>query len=423
MKKIFNILSLCMVCLLLLPACSKENMFDMDNYDGPVGTLKKPAVDVNTGETLVKSGTDVDLNSFIVDVTANGKTYYSGSMKDMPEVLTLPVGTGYTVNVHSPENPAAEWESPYYTGTQTFDIAENDITEIEPVVCKLGNVKVTVVFEPALLALMEDDCQVKVETGNGASLIFGKNETRSGHFRYETEGDNNTLVATFTGTVDENYENNFRTYTQLAPGNHYVITYRLHGLDPEVPEINGTITLGAIVDAEVTRKDLTVNIDDEDELLADNERPGQGEDPNPPTPPTPGDNNPPAINITDGISWTQPNIVPSSGMEIKVTVHSDHPDGIKAFTVDIDSETLTDDVLTGVGLASHLDLVNPGNLAQGLTDLHFPINVGGQQDPDVMDITEFTKLLGIYGAATHKFTLTVTDGYGTTKKTLTLVSQ
>jgi len=435
MKKIFNILSVMLAAVLLLPACSKEEPFDNDDTDSgkPRSSVSfkkiKDDSEVNSIETIVRSETAaaVELNAFMVEVTSGDKNYYSGTLGDMPEVMTLPVGEGYKVTVHSPENPDAAWDTPYYEGSQTFDVKENEITYVEPVVCKLANVKVSILFDPELLPLMGDDCKVTVETGTGATLTFDKNETRSGFFRYAEAEGQATLVATFSGTVDENYEENFRTYTAVAPGNHYMITYSLHGVDPLDPDRNGKVTLGLVVDSNVTRDNLNVNVEHDDPTISDTDRPQEGD--GPVTPPDDPDKSAPTVtcsgDLTDDVAWTQSHVVPADGMEIKVTVHSESAKGITVFTVDIDSDTLTEEVLSadGIGLGTHLDLVNPGSMAVGLQSLGLPINVGGMTDPPVMDITAFTKLLGIFGPATHKFIITVGDANGTTKKTLTLVSE
>lgn len=426
MKKIYFLITM-MMSLLLLPGCEKDNIFGGDDDGKPMQDVSfarfKNNAEVNTGEKVVRSASAVDINPFVVEVAGTtGKTYYNGTFEALPEILTMPVGEGYTVNVHSPENPDAAWDSPYYAGSVTFDVKENEVTDVPTVVCVLSNVKVSVVFDSSLIPYMESDCKVKVETGNGASLEFIQGETRSGFFRYEAGEGTATLVATFTGTVDENYEENFRTYTEVAPGNHYIITYTLHGVEPTEPDRTGSINQGVVVDANVITENLTVNVTPDDPLLTDNERPVESDPNDPPVPPVTG-GSAPTVDINDGVSWTSPNIVPADGMTIQVTVHSDHDAGITAFTVDIESDVLDADTLESVGLASHLDLVNPGQFADGLSGLGFPINVGGQKDPAVMDISQFTIMLNALGAGTHKFKITVTDGYGTTTKTLTLVTK
>ncbi|MBD5231874.1 MAG: DUF4493 domain-containing protein [Bacteroidales bacterium] len=425
MNKIYSLIAL-LLTVMILPGCEKENIFGNDDEGKLMQEVSfarfKQGAEVNTGEKIVRAAAAVDLNPFIVEVTgANGKTYYNGTFEALPEILTMPVGEGYSVSVHSPENPAAAWDTPYYAGSAKFDVKENEVTDVPTVVCTLANVKVSVVFDSSLLPLMESDCQVKVETGDGASLIFKKDETRSGFFRYEADGsDQATLVATFTGTVDENFEQNFRTYTSVAPGNHYIITYTLHGVEPDVPDQSGYINHGVTVDANVTREDLTVNITPDDPILPDTDRPTEGD--KPVVPPVTG-GNAPSVDLNEPVKWNTPNDVPADGMTVQVTVHSEHSAGITAFTVDIESDVLDADTLETVGLASHLDLVTPGKFEEGLKSLGFPVNVGGMQDPDVMDISQFTIMLSALGAGTHKFKVTVTDGYGTTQKTLILVTK
>ena len=104
-------------------------------------------------------------------------------------------------------------------------------------------------------------------------------------------------------------------------------------------------------------------------------------------------------------------------MECKLFVTS--TTGITAFDVDIISDKLTPEELEGVGLAAHMDLVNPGSLEEPLSGLGFPVNVGGEKSVE-FNITGFLPMLGALGAAEHTFKLTVTDETGTTEKELKL---
>ncbi len=102
-------------------------------------------------------------------------------------------------------------------------------------------------------------------------------------------------------------------------------------------------------------------------------------------------------------------------------ITSEAPDGISAFTVDIKSDTLTPDVLEDVNLSDHLDLINPGDMAEDLQNLGFPVGneVKGAKSL-TFDISGFGGLLGMLGAGEHEFKLTITDANGTTVKTLRL---
>lgn len=427
MKKILNIATLLLVALAgVFTSCDKENPFNPEP-DGGQGTVnfKKMMVEVQNEENIIKAPATraaVDVSSFVVTVTDTRTQIaaWSGTYGTMPEVMILPVGN-YEVTVNSGYNPDADWDSPYFDGKQTFTIADGAITTVDPVVCKLSNVKVTVIFDEKLKAVMGDDCKVTVVACDRGRLEFGKEETRSGYFKFvEVAGSQPTMVATFSGTVDENQEDNFRTYTELKPGNHYKITYTLKGVNPDVPDQTGTVTPGVYVDATVQRVDMTIDVNIEDDIIPDDQRPGEGDDPDNPDPPVPG-GDAPSITANDGISFDRPNTV-TEGMVAEITVHSSAEGGITGFTVDIDSNTLTADELANVGLSSHLDLVNPGDLAGSLAGLGFPVNVGGQTDPETMKLTQFLPMLQVLGPGDHKFILKVTDANGTTVKTLELIT-
>lgn len=427
MKKLFNIFALLLMGFAgVVSSCDKEEPFVIqpDSKGSGQVSFRKMLVEVQNEENIVRSAT-VDVNTFRVTVT-NTRTQepaWAGTYGEMPEVLTLPVGN-YEVVVNSDSNPDAEWESPYFEGKQSFVIAEDAITTVDPVVCKLANVKVTVIFDDSLKAVMGQDCKVTVMACDNGRLEYLPSESRSGYFKFiEKAGSTPTMIATFSGTVDENYEENFRTYTAVKPGNHYKITYTLKGVNPNVPEASGTITPGIYVDSQVTTVDMTIDVVVDDDILNDDMRPNEGdkEDPSTPDDPvTPGAETP-QITLNPGLSFDSPNtVVPD--MEAVIYVHSSHPAGLTGFTVDIESTTLTKDVLEGVELTDHLDLVNPGIYNDKLKGLGFPTYVEGQTDPSPMSLTDFLPMLEALGAGTHKFHLNVTDANGTTKKTLTFIT-
>ncbi len=100
--------------------------------------------------------------------------------------------------------------------------------------------------------------------------------------------------------------------------------------------------------------------------------------------------------------------------------------GIADMVIDIDSDILTADVLADVGLASHLDLINPGELAEPLTDLGFPTGDAVKNQTSLsFDISLFMGILADFGASGDSyyadFILKVTDNNGvSTTKTLQL---
>lgn len=424
MKRLYNIFAVMFLTLIAATSCSKEEPFDYNNDEkdafGQV-SMKKMLVEITNEENVVRSS--IDVGTFIVAIEKNGVAVNTYQYKDMPEILTLPVGD-YSVKVKSHNVEAAAWDSPYFEGSESFTIEENKIAEVTTVVCKLANVRVTVNYDAKLKAVMGADCKVNVVVGQNGMLDFVKEETRSGYFEY-VEG-SSTMVATFSGTVEDNYEENFRTYVDVAPGNHYIITYTLHTPGGDVPEPEGTITAGLIVDATVTSEDMTINVDSEDEILTDDERPTEGdesgedpEDPNDPVNPEDPDKPAPSVEAQDPITFDSPNVVTASSTVV-INVTSEAENGIEVFEVNIVSDILTPEELQAVGLTDKLDLVNPGEYEEALIGLGFPVNVGGSKELSV-DISQFMGLLAVLGSGSHDFVLTVGDANGTTVKTLTLV--
>ena len=218
---------------------------------------------------------------------------------EMPEVITLPVGT-YTVRARSGEVQPVAWDAPYFEGERQFTVKSKEITEVETIECKLANVRVSILYAEDLLQQMGDDCKVTVVMGDNASIEFSKNETRSAYFAYVPGS--NTLVATFTGTVGNETREDFKAYTDVAPANHYKITY--HFKKPDLPDDEGSITFnGVTIDATVTSEDLRVNVDPgEEEIIDPSDRPSEGGDePGPgPGPDQPGDKTAPQVIIPEG---------------------------------------------------------------------------------------------------------------------------
>jgi hypothetical protein len=357
------------------------------------------------------------VQDFTVQIIKDGAVVNSYLYAEMPSVIELPVGE-YTATASLGDAEGVGFDAPYYKGSTTFTVRENDITEVNTIECKLSNVKVTIIYSDDLKAAMADDAKVTVLVGENSTLDFGKNETRSGYFGYVENS--NTMVATFSGAVDGVSETNSRVYTDVAPGTHYRITYTLHkpGSDPNAA---GTIVPGLKVDARVEVVDVNYNYDPEDgDRPTDDSRPNEGDNSGDNTgggqggDTTTGEG--PTVTAQAPISLDILNeVTPSSTVVVNATSET----GITVFQVDIISDTLTPEVLTQVKLDSHLDLVNPGSLEAAIASLGLPVNVGGAKSV-TFDVSSFMSLLAIYGDASHEFKLTVGDASGTVVKSLRL---
>lgn len=397
------------------------------NWTPPVGDegkldLSSVQIINDDAEKLVKneqSRADEPDASYIIEVYKAGETTPTNSWTygTMPEIVALEKGD-YRIEVESHKVAKAEWEKPYFKGSQTFSITPNQITQVEAVTCHFSSIKVTITVEDDLKALLSDDATFTVIANDEGELVYGKNETRAGYF--EAVDGSNTMIVKFKGTLGNSVvEENF-PFTDIEAGQYRDIVFKTKN-GPQPPQPSGDVNVGGIdIDASYTDRDIDGNVTYEEEVI-DGERPGKEDPKDPVGPDNPDDPTPPA---TDPIKFTSTtldlegvNQASEFGEGLKaavVNIHSDKP--LEHLEVTIDSETLTADVLGGVGLTSKFDLAEPGDLATGLSSIGLPIGdqVVGKNDV-TFDVTQFIPLLGIYGSANHNFILVVTDAEGNTK--------
>lgn len=376
-----------------------EESKDVVEGEGQISFAEvKLSVNVNV---TTKGNAPVETGDYIVQIysTKNNllvKEYPKFS--EMPEIITLEVGD-YRIEVLSHKIQLAEWEKPFYKGTQEFSIRKDEVTVIKPIECTLQNIMVTLAFSDDLKSLLRGDESVTVTVGKGELNFNGEaiSSGRAGFFQAAEVS--NIIVAKFQGTVDGEWTQITKSFINVKGGEHRNITFNL-----DIPSV-GDMALGLRLNAYCTRIDLTSWIDPGKETILP-------EDPSV----NPGPGNAPTIvgegfNIMDEIE-----VEKDETKTIIVNITADN--GIQNLKVKIDSETLTSAILNDVGLSSEFDLANPGSakLEEGLRGLGFPVKdeVVGKK-AIVFDITNFTPLLGIYGLASHNFIITVVDQAGNTK--------
>lgn len=420
MKKYINIL-LGVIAVLVVTSCSKESLFGDPSTIG-TGRFYSSALDISLanengprdvhGRRVPKAAPAV--NDFTVEFFRNGEETPRESFKysEMPEVITLPAGD-YVVRASYGDNPSASWEAPYYKGETTFTLVPDDIVDdVEPIVCRFCNVRVSITFDSALMEAMSSDSKVTVKVGESGYLDFtAADMERSGYFAYVE--DSHTLAATFTGSIGGAPSSETKVYDNVQPGSHYKITFRLHDAGDEDP---GDINVGGItVDASVITDDMNVDVESGESNIEDDLRPKEDEEPI--TPPDPG-KEAPSITAQAPLDIDKVNDVREKDTVI-LNVESFADGGITGFVVVIDSPILTPDELESVGLSDRLDLVNPGQYEQQLLHLGLPVNVGGKSEVK-FDISGFIGLLNLLGEGSHNFIVTVSDANGTTTRTLRL---
>ncbi|MDE7388188.1 MAG: DUF4493 domain-containing protein [Muribaculaceae bacterium] len=395
----------------LLTACTDGKGPDPEIISKNEGVISFRSMNIGVDTDAVSEprsiDATVDVSAYNVElINTDGEPTTAGAWKysQMPEMQVLPIGN-YMVRVTSCSVKPAAFEEPLYQGIEQFTIESGEVHNVGQVVCKLANVKVSVHYSDRLLELMDGSSAVTVEAGNG-SLSFGATETRAGYFQY-LEG-STTLIATFNGTVGGRTETLRKVLTDVLPGHHYILNYTVRSggfIDPKGIAIDGNITDATI--------GFVINTDEDP--LDDSDRPG-GDD----NQQTPGDDKDLITFTSPMLSFTDANSTKVA--DASVLIHAEH--GISSLTVDIISDDLNDEMLHDVGLASHFDLAAPGELADALEGLGFPVgaDVKGQKNL-TFDITQFMPLLEIY-PGTHAFRITVTDSEGNTEsRTLTFIAE
>lgn len=400
--KLFKFLSVCALVLSIgLVSCERDKIGYGDK-ENATGTLSFMQFDVETSteiDIISRAATSATYNYVIRIFDANGDQvgddYIYGQM---PESIVLTTGT-YLMSVQSQSNiPAAEFEAPVYGATvNNIVIEEDQTTNVGVITCKLINIKVSVAYNEAMLAVMGDDCQAIVEIGNGA-LTFAKGESQCGYFAAPEVS--NAMTVKFSGTVDGNYATMTRAFTDVKAGQWRKINF--------IMTVNeeGDATFDVVVEDWCDEKELGNNIDVSEEVIGPDPDAGEGEEENPDAPKV----------IYKGGSVPSSAIVITDGMQLGFTISA--PKGIAGLSVDIasDNADFNNDVLS-MGI-SPIDLVNPSEAQISICNM-FGLPYGESlvgQTETAFDLSgAVTPLLGFPG--THSFTLTITDAEGNTTST------
>lgn len=408
MKKITYILIFALATILSFSACDREKMDNDFTEQGEgsinLASLKGLSVDVSS-TTITRADGDVNTDNYLIRIyNVDGELVQEWKYSDLPEIFTLKVGS-YSIQALSHEVQPAEFEKPYYYAEESFTIEANKVKDLEPMVCRLHNIQVSVTYDDKLKALMGDDVKTTVSVGN-ASLEFDKDDTRSGYFRSNKENDN-VMTATMTGKIDGNPESVPYPIKNAKAGQHRIIKFYLKYVNDDGYIEGGFVSMKLAIVAQCTVIEKGVIVEQDEEIIPD------------PNPSEPEGEKP----IIEGVGF---NIDESITFPIRTTVDVNvkvtSSEGLSNLKVKIVSDFLTEEMLSDVGLTSEFDLAYPGEYAEGLKGLNFPVGneVIGARDLDFA-ITQFTALL--LESGTHKFIITAIDQKkNQVEKTLTLIS-
>ena len=404
MKKIFFICFTLLASTLFFCACHSESMDNIVNTKGELklSTLKVGVdtdVDVVYLDSRAESG--VDLSNYIVTIYDKysqqaGQWVYS----EMPEIVSLAVGT-YTVEVKSAAEPSNGFDIPYYKGTATCEVKENQVTEGLEISCKLANMLFTVEYDESFQDKISEDVVTTITIGEN-SLQIPASESRKAYL-IAPDSETASMEVNLKGTIDGEVIDYSEHFDNVKSGVHNIIKYQF------IPVSDGSVAGGAFsvsiaIDSSLTGSDESVSVNPGPDPGIDDFPTGGGEEPGDGD----GEQNMPTIvgSNFNGNPFDIENDVLNITGSATLKVEINAPNGIAHLYVDIQSETLD---VTEVGLSNSFDLAYPGDLQEGLNGLGFP--TGGEvigKESTVFDISKFTVLLLTF-SGDHNFVIHVVD--------------
>lgn len=415
MKNIFLICFTLMVVLFTFSACHSEKMeTGATDVTGQLSLASmKMEVDLKVDTVYPQSRAGVDVSNFLLTIkNSQGEQVEQYTYSEMPEIISLPVGT-YTVVASSAEAATNGFDVPFYTGsTEQFTIKENELTEVSALTCRLANVMISVEYDEELRKLMGEDVVTTVKIGDH-SLDIPSSETRKAYLIAPASA--GSMDITLKGTIDGESVTEVKRVENVQAGQYNIIKYVLSPVDDGNNSVGGNLNIAINIDSSMTSSDETVGVNPGEEPGIDDfptdggEEPGDGDGDG-------GDESGSDQNMPT-IEGTSFNKVPfdidndrltiSGAAELQVTIGA--PNGIANLFVEIISKTLD---VSEVGLPKSFDLAYPGENSDALSGLGFPVGdkVIGQTEV-LFDISNFTILLPTF-KGNHDFKIRVVDSKG-----------
>ena len=423
MKNIFLICFTLMVVLFTFSACHSEKMeTGATDVTGQLSLASmKMEVDLKVDTVYPQSRAGVDVSNFLLTIkNSQGEQVEQYTYSEMPEIISLPVGT-YTVVASSAEAATNGFDVPFYTGsTEQFTIKENELTEVSALTCRLANVIISVEYDEELRKLMGEDVvttvTIKEKTRDMIkeySLDIPSSETRKAYLIAPASV--SPMDITLKGTIDGEFVTEVNRVDEVQAGQYNIIKYTLSPVDDGNNSEGGNLNIAINIDSSMTSSDETVGVNPGEEPGIDDfptdggEEPGDGD----------GDGE---GGITSDISITGKDLG-GSPFDIDQTqtitgattliVGIEVPAGIQNLKVTISSDN-EDFGSIGASFGT-FDLANPGDKESMIAELGLPYGTAVKDKTELdFDISTFTSLL-IPFDGTHTFNIAVTDNQGKTE--------
>lgn len=425
MKNIFLICLTLMAVLFTFSACHSEKMeTGATDVTGQLSLASmKMEVDLKVDTVYPQSRAGVDVSNFLLTIkNSQGEQVEQYTYSEMPEIISLPVGT-YTVVASSAEAATNGFDVPFYTGsTEQFTIKENELTEVSALTCRLANVMISVEYDEELRKLMGEDVVTNVKIGDN-SLDIPSSETRKAYLIAPASA--GSMDITLKGTIDGESVTEVKRVDNVQAGQYNIIKYVLNSVDDGTnSNVGGNLNIAINIDSSMTSSDETVGVNPGEEPGIDDFPTDGGEEPGDGDGDSDGDGE---GGITSDINITGKKLGDSS-FDIDQTqtitgattliVGIEAPAGIQNLKVKITSAGNDDFNGIGEGLGefdlAHSDSMNENAQAM-IPVLGLPIDdaVLNQTNLD-FNISKFTSMLSGF-KGTHTFKITVTDNQGKTE--------
>lgn len=425
MKNIFLICLTLMAVLFTFSACHSEKMeTGATDVTGQLSLASmKMEVDLKVDTVYPQSRAGVDVSNFLLTIkNSQGEQVEQYTYSEMPEIISLPVGT-YTVVASSAEAATNGFDVPFYTGsTEQFTIKENELTEVFALTCRLANVMISVEYDEELRKLMGEDVVTNVKIGDN-SLDIPSSETRKAYLIAPASA--GSMDITLKGTIDGESVTEVKRVDNVQAGQYNIIKYVLNSVDDGTnSNVGGNLNIAINIDSSMTSSDETVGVNPGEEPGIDDFPTDGGEEPGDGDGDSDGDGE---GGITSDINITGKKLGDSS-FDIDQTqtitgattliVGIEAPAGIQNLKVKITSAGNDDFNGIGEGLGefdlAHSDSMNENAQAM-IPVLGLPIDDAVLNQTNLgFNISKFTSMLSGF-KGTHTFKITVTDNQGKTE--------
>ena len=428
MKNIFLICLTLMAVLFTFSACHSEKMeTGATDVTGQLSLASmKMEVDLKVDTVYPQSRAGVDVSNFLLTIkNSQGEQVEQYTYSEMPEIISLPVGT-YTVVASSAEAATNGFDVPFYTGsTEQFTIKENELTEVSALTCRLANVMISVEYDEELRKLMGEDVvttvTIKEKTQDMIikeySLDIPSSETRKAYLIAPASV--SPMDITLKGTIDGEFVTEVNRVDEVQAGQYNIIKYTLSPVDDGNNSVGGNLNIAINIDSSMTSSDETVGVNPGEEPGIDDFPTDGGEEPGDGDGDSDGDGE---GGITSDINITGKKLGDSS-FDIDQTqtitgattliVGIEAPAGIQNLKVTISSDN-EDFGSIGASFGT-FDLANPGDKESMIAELGLPYGTAVKDKTELdFDISTFTSLL-IPFDGTHTFNIAVTDNQGKTE--------